>query len=170
MEVSNLVDIAILGFSTMAPDDFPAGRTPSPFHIAEYQAVQSDIELNHRIGFNVVVYATIANGLIMAWVLQYIQTSPQAKLPSIIAIVIPFVLTFFAVLKFRHTLARMRFDFMYIHAMEEIYRECDLGYQHFYRSSEHSNYLRHSQIVYLALGVQLCLLIIFACLTLLGFL
>ena len=40
------------------------------FHELEYEALHNEIRSNHDRIFNVIVYVTIANGFIAAWILQ----------------------------------------------------------------------------------------------------
>lgn len=149
-----------------AQDNCTTEKTPSPFHIAEYQALYSDAEANAKTGFDVVIYATVANGFMVAWMLQFFEANIQAKQLEVIGIAIPVILTAFAILKFRHCTARIKHIFIYIYTMEKVFRENNLGYQHFYRDSHYDNYLKNAPIAYLALGVQLFLLLMFSVLIL----
>jgi hypothetical protein len=152
----------------MPSDDFKEVIIPSPFHIAEYQAVYDDILDNHKIGFNVVTYTTIANAFMVGWFIQNFNQSNSKPYLSMLYVAMPIVLTLFSIVKFRQVVARIRFLFNYLYKMEKDFRQGDLGLQHYYRYSSDGKYLKHRHIAYLALFVQLVLLVGFAYLALIG--
>lgn len=101
------------------------------FHVAEYNALRSELQFNIRNALEAVLYSLIANALIVAWIAGLPATEARITNFILIASAMPIVLTVVALTIFRQRIASVFSMAEYCRKLEERFALEGFGWQHF---------------------------------------
>jgi hypothetical protein len=101
------------------------------FHIAEYSALRSELQLNIRNATEAVLYSLIANALIVAWIAGLNPAAGSASEFALVASVLPITLTILAWAIFRQRIGAVASMADYCRQLEQRFALEGLGWQKF---------------------------------------